>query len=543
MSSPFALRLGTNYCPTDQEVLEILSLLVEPTLRIKSLDDEIADLQRSIDRLVEERKGLRSYVEAHRALISPFRRLPLDVIQAIFIACMPTHRNCVMSATEAPILLGRICSAWRAISIATPRLWSSLHVVEPQKPSAWPTPYKFDAVYNDKVVQRLETTQTWLGRSGQCPLSISLHGAIDYDNDPSATVQFVQALTPFAARWQHIHFWVPPSVIFDMVSHIDIDMPELESIAFYCDVDPFPNAGCGSFGMLQGARITSFSVPACLFTRGRWPVPWNQLTILTIGGPETRGCTSEMVLPIISMCLQLRSCELLLDTLSGTSTVESLIVELPFLHTLAIRCNSSVSPAVSILLNHLSLPELRNFTLFGYFEEGLYRTTLLGFFMRSTRLESFQINSKIFPLSFLHEIFRSLPPTMRHLSLRDIRLSGAPQRVDIDDATLEVLATPGLFPALHHLAIEQGHSISDATVLRFITARMLEFKPLLRRVEIKFDRAMTVDIMPSLRQFLDTGLAVSLDYLAPWTPNFSPWDGLDDNPGTDLWSRRPIRYW
>ncbi|KAF7373718.1 hypothetical protein MSAN_00582800 [Mycena sanguinolenta] len=543
MSSPFALRLGTNYCPTDQEVLEIRSLLVEPTLRIKSLDDEIADLQRSIDRLVEERKGLQSYAEAHRALISPFRRLPLDIIQEIFIACMPTHRNCVMSATEAPILLGRICSAWRAISIATPRLWSSLHVAEPQKPSAWPTPYNVDAVYNDKVVQRLETTQTWLGRSGQCPLSISLHGAMAYDDDPSTTVQFVQALTPFAARWQHIHFWVPPSVIFDMISHIDVDMPELESIAFHCDVGPFPIAPCGSFEMLQGARITSFSVPACLFARERWPVPWNQLTTLTIGGPETRGCTSEMVSPIISMCLQLRSCELLLDTISETSAVESLIVELPFLHTLAIRCNSSVGPAVSVLLNHLSLPELRNFTLFGSFGEGLYRTTLVEFFMRSTHLESFQINSNVFPLSFLHQILRSLPPTMRHLSIRDIRMSEAPQPIDIDDATLEVLATPGLCPALHHIAIERGYSISDTAVLGFITARMLEFKPLLRHVEIKFDRAMTVDIMPSLRQFLHTGLVVSLDYPATWTPSYSPWDGLVDNPEMTAWSRRPIKYW
>ncbi|KAJ6456394.1 hypothetical protein C8R45DRAFT_1034332 [Mycena sanguinolenta] len=36
------------------------------------------------------------------------------------MACMPTHRNCVMSAAEAPVILGRICSSWRAISIHRP---------------------------------------------------------------------------------------------------------------------------------------------------------------------------------------------------------------------------------------------------------------------------------------------------------------------------------------------------------------------------------------------------------------------------------------
>ncbi|KAJ7857884.1 hypothetical protein B0H13DRAFT_1155056 [Mycena leptocephala] len=89
MASPFAPQLGTNYCPTDEEVLEIQSLLVQPTLRLKRLDDEIADLQKAIDKLAEERESLGTYVAAHRALISPVRRLPSDIVQEIFIACLP----------------------------------------------------------------------------------------------------------------------------------------------------------------------------------------------------------------------------------------------------------------------------------------------------------------------------------------------------------------------------------------------------------------------------------------------------------------------
>ncbi|KAJ7272082.1 hypothetical protein B0H12DRAFT_973195, partial [Mycena haematopus] len=131
MASPFIPRLGTNYCPTDEEVLEIKALLVEPTLRLKGLDDEITKLQEAIDKLAEERGRIGAYVKAHKALLSPVRRLPLDIIQELFVACLPTHRNCVMSASEAPVLLGRICSSWRAITLSTPRLWASLHVVEP----------------------------------------------------------------------------------------------------------------------------------------------------------------------------------------------------------------------------------------------------------------------------------------------------------------------------------------------------------------------------------------------------------------------------
>ncbi|KAJ7810027.1 hypothetical protein B0H14DRAFT_2379335 [Mycena olivaceomarginata] len=98
LSSPFASRLGTNYIPPDGEVLEIQSLLVKPVSRIKRLDDQIADLQKAISELNEERSSVTDYVEAHRALIFPARRLPLDMLQEIFVACLPTHRNCVMLA-------------------------------------------------------------------------------------------------------------------------------------------------------------------------------------------------------------------------------------------------------------------------------------------------------------------------------------------------------------------------------------------------------------------------------------------------------------
>lgn len=90
-SSPFAARLGTNYCPSDRDVLEINSLLAEPTLRLKNLDDEIADSQKAIDKLAAERKTIGAFVDADKALISPARRLPLDIIEAVFIACLPTR--------------------------------------------------------------------------------------------------------------------------------------------------------------------------------------------------------------------------------------------------------------------------------------------------------------------------------------------------------------------------------------------------------------------------------------------------------------------
>ncbi|KAF8133055.1 hypothetical protein K438DRAFT_1884520, partial [Mycena galopus ATCC 62051] len=171
MFSPFASKLGTNYCPPDEEVLEIQSLLAEPLSRLQTLDNRIAELQKAIDELAEERATVQAYVDAHKALISPIRRLPLDMLQEIFVACLPTDRNCVMSACEAPVLLGRICSSWRNISLSTPRIWARLHIVEPERPEWAPS---LHGVREQKQAQRIEITKAWLERSGQCPLSISL---------------------------------------------------------------------------------------------------------------------------------------------------------------------------------------------------------------------------------------------------------------------------------------------------------------------------------------------------------------------------------
>ncbi len=59
---------------------EIRSPLVELTLRLNHLDDEITHLQEAIDKLAQERDSLGAYVAAHKAPVSPVRRLPLDII-------------------------------------------------------------------------------------------------------------------------------------------------------------------------------------------------------------------------------------------------------------------------------------------------------------------------------------------------------------------------------------------------------------------------------------------------------------------------------
>ncbi|KAJ7879485.1 hypothetical protein B0H14DRAFT_3129596 [Mycena olivaceomarginata] len=424
MASPFAAQLRTNYCPKDNEVLEIQTLLIKSALQLKNLDNEIAKLQKAIEKLMEERDGLGAYVDAHKALISPARRLPLDIIEEIFVA------------------------SWRAISLSTPRLWAKIHVVEPQS-----DPYsRLTAPFDEKVAQRVQVTKMWLGRSGQCPLSISLESApqnsrYDTEVSPAASVQFLQALIPFAPRWQHIHFTTPSSYILEIISHLDIDMPWLETAAFHHQMSrSLHSIDWGHFSIFRGARISTVSIPGDIFIPERFPVFWDQLTTLTIGGPSWSvpvELTSEVIFRVISGCPELRCCKVVVcDNPAEMSTAppQHPILELPFLHTLAIHCVGHAAPVVSLLLKRLSVPELSNFTFLG----------------------------------------------------------------------------------------DGHHYISDAAVLRFITARMMLEPRALKSVEIYFGRPMTTDIMPNLRAFIETGLAISLSYTT--SPRYSPWKGLPDAP-------------
>ncbi|KAK7001422.1 hypothetical protein R3P38DRAFT_3049036 [Favolaschia claudopus] len=391
MKSPFAERLGTNYCPTDDEVLEIQKLIAEPIQQISSLDDEIALLQ-------EQRSHLSSYVAAHKVLISPIRRLPPDIIAEIFLACLPTHRNCVMNVTEAPVLLGRICSSWRVRSLATPRLWASLHIVVPAGP-------------HNLGALRLEAMKLWLGRSGQCPLSISLHDATPmYSPLGSAALQsdsFLKELVPFSKRWKHVRF-VTSLPAFQLLGHLTAeDVPLLESIGLFMQLHNLPSGlKWAHFDILKSPLLTSFFTTASEFDT-QLPLRWHILTELSVGGSRWQTLDDEMVLQTLSRCPQLQTCKMIIHVASQSPLLHR-PVELLFLHTLYLDLGN----VCCCLLDRISAPGLRTFLLRGYEESPASFLGSCGF------LENLDLECGS-PNTALLECLAALPKTMRQLTLRD----------------------------------------------------------------------------------------------------------------------------
>ncbi|KAJ7499962.1 hypothetical protein FB451DRAFT_1207089 [Mycena latifolia] len=544
-ASAFVTKLGTSYSPLDEEIVQIQELLVEPSSRLKRLDDQIADLYRAIAKLNEEHNRLGAYVDAHRALISPMRRLPLDVLQEIFVACMPKDRNCVMSAREAPVLLGRICSSWRTISLSTPRLWSRLHIAEPTLPFRNFQGHNELVQYSNKLAQRVEVTKIWLGRSGQCPLSVSVESS---DHGPIQTAPLgrpnsrliLEALIPFAPRWQHMRLNAPLSTLETLFVLSENDVPMLRTFEMFQRPEgSIQNAqATASFGLLRGRNISSVTLHGVDINPRNFPVLWDRLTALSLmgrGWTDGSSLTSSVALEILSMCPLLRTCHIFLNNDPPPGHF-SPFVELRSLRSLHIVSGISQSSTLRQMFSRLSLPELRHFDFRGRSDSD-GEVSFASLLATSPRFESLRIETDSLTKTTLLSLLRGLPPTTHTLRIADtINIWGAPGMDIIDDDFIEALTpSPGhpaaSCPRLRELHITQcSGGLSDTALLYFIMSRMtVELPPTLKRVNIHFNREMQVDIQPAIQPFLDGGLEVLTTYLKPevWC---SPWQGLPDAP-------------
>ncbi|KAJ6480833.1 hypothetical protein C8R45DRAFT_1003795 [Mycena sanguinolenta] len=445
-----------------------------------------------------------------------------------------------MSAQEAPVLLGLICSSWRAISLSMPRLWSRLHVVKP------PFPYNMNSTalrrYQAKVAQRLEVSGAWLRRSGRCPLSISLQCSHNYDpsndlpppfapssNAPSSKDAFLNVLIPFASRWQDISVTIPSSAVQALLDLTGHDVPRLQSLAIV-ESDARPNldltwSSPGSILCAPGLSRFSLTGGYLHETRSsRLPLPWSNLTVLTL---LTREQTCQDILDVLARCSQLRTCKLGLEHQSEHR--QDSIVECVFLHSIEIWCSSSPLHNSGRLLSRLSLPALQDFTLDGL-DEPSNSDFLLSALATYTRLQYISISSAMFWSHELVDFLRGLTPSVRRLRVAE-RWQSGPFSPILDDNFFEALEPSTVLPALEEVVITTGGELSDEALLRFIVSRM----PTLRRVDIKFDREMQVNILPTLQSFVESGPQVSLAYTTSPLYIVSPYLGLPDAPQLGSW--------
>lgn len=580
--SPFTSRLNSNYVATDSESLEIQTLLKGPTSRLSELSIRLQELNKRYTQVQNEQSSLLLSISKHRALISIFRRLPIDILQKMFIACLPISHNAVMSVHEPPILLTHVCSLWRNLAHATPRLWQSIHIAVPCN-----TPGMFAIEYSNypsnvvkKVARRrAEAVLEWLTRSATCPLDISVgqwgNGVPDgfYDS-------IIDHLIRFSERWREVSFSAPYLALIPMAVLPTSKVPLLESLNLNCvhsSLSPAIPAHLDSqsvwitSGVMKAPQLRVLRLTQLNEDATRLPINWSQLTSLSVEGifwDTLYSLTAQKAYEILSSCRNLVRCRLeIVSNLTDYNQPlfsECGVVSLPFLTKFSVCEDTSLSQ-LFILLHLPALKALEFHTTIWPTQES---TTSLLHLLRSSQnmIQDLTTDAHFFKRQDFIKCLR-LCPLLKSLTIRRSHSLNSPpppwlSMIDIpycriDDAFLEMFTSSSssndedssshgddtsvedsrgyLCPNLEDFESVSETAFSEKTLLRFIKMKNGDNSsgepPLpglakLKTLIVDFHWPPD-DINQDHELYKQAGLVATISYPPSPTPaRFSPFDGL-----------------
>ncbi|KAK6978135.1 hypothetical protein R3P38DRAFT_2665313 [Favolaschia claudopus] len=143
--------------------------------RIAKLDNEI-HAQRELFKQLESEKSQAQY--ELNLIQDPISRLPIEISSQIFIHALDGFGK--PGLAHIPTLFLGVCNSWSRIALATPELWSAIHI-------SFPCAKGFPEI--------------WLGRARKRPLSITLNGVLDPD--------VVDTIWERAQQLKHLEIWLP----------------------------------------------------------------------------------------------------------------------------------------------------------------------------------------------------------------------------------------------------------------------------------------------------------------------------------------------
>jgi hypothetical protein len=130
---------------------------------------------------------------------SSINRLPREILAEIFSLCVPkmASEEAQMLTSDAPLLLCLVCSTWRELALATPKIWTTVGIVICRRHR------------DSDVSAAAHIITTWLKRSGALPLTLRLDYNPYYRNakDPTrARLALIDVVIgSHSSRWQDVN--------------------------------------------------------------------------------------------------------------------------------------------------------------------------------------------------------------------------------------------------------------------------------------------------------------------------------------------------
>ncbi|KAK7029007.1 hypothetical protein VNI00_014717 [Paramarasmius palmivorus] len=238
----------------------ITQYLLDSEQELRDCQAEMNRLQAALLMLEGKQSRLKKNMEKYRYLLSPIRRLPTEILSAIFVlAC---DGNVLSPSHSSPaITLSRVCGQWRELSLSLPHLWASMII----RLEDW-----------DESQGALESIVTmFIKRSGTAPLELMLDFAMMPPLDPFPALQ---PLVWESCRWRSLHLTVPLEIVtHEGLKPIKDRLPALKQlIVIGTGTQMYPS----SLDLFkQCPKLESVSV---VFTAGNIPLPSHQITTYTL---------------------------------------------------------------------------------------------------------------------------------------------------------------------------------------------------------------------------------------------------------------------
>ncbi|KAF9039317.1 hypothetical protein BJ165DRAFT_1352078 [Panaeolus papilionaceus] len=203
----------------------------------------------------------------------PSGRLPIELLSEIFLMCLSDTMD-GHNTIDVPLLLSQICSRWRSAAIANPKLWSRLYV-QLTAPNI-NTRISRSSSTADKSISQTELVDTWLKRSGACPLKIFVF----WEKAPFSNHHPVlERLMDHSERWETMFFYLPLGA-FKSFARVRNRIPMLSELSLGTG-DEVPSSSPSAMDMFEIApRLRCLE--SVNFTPTSFHLPWKQLEELPV---------------------------------------------------------------------------------------------------------------------------------------------------------------------------------------------------------------------------------------------------------------------
>ncbi|KAJ6610717.1 hypothetical protein B0H10DRAFT_404701 [Mycena sp. CBHHK59/15] len=231
--------------------------------QISAIDGGITRLQDAINSLKRRRADILSVSNNHRGVVSALRRVPSEILSEIFAHCVDAAA-CFSPQNAHPWIITRVCSGWRAVSLASPRLWSNLVLVrEPYQPMR----------RKKGLPHRVRPLLARLSAAGavgsvRVPLSLHLERAENYTPD------ILELVFAASARWHKVTLDLERSNL-ELLRTVSDRFPSLKTLDIRSRLSEVPDGLFQSLPVLDDLELhlAYLSLPLHLETQ----IPWIQL--------------------------------------------------------------------------------------------------------------------------------------------------------------------------------------------------------------------------------------------------------------------------